>query len=194
MSFTDIRQAVKVATSRPIPLVIGFAGLAGAGKSTAARELEAALGYHKLSFADPIRDMFRAIGLTEEDLAERKEQPHPLLGGKTPRHAMQTLGTEWARERMGEDFWIGIAARRTFEALRTGGVVFDDVRFPDEADMIHDLGGLVIHVTKTGHVALPSGHASERGLPPELIDIRLAAENLGELRTRIFACLNPSAS
>ncbi len=37
-----------------------------------------------------------------------KAKPCSLLAGKTPRHAMQTLGTEWGRNCIGDGFWINL--------------------------------------------------------------------------------------
>lgn len=72
--------------------IIAFAGPATVGKSTAAKVL-LNRGFKRLSFADPIRDMLRAIGVPEDKLTVDKETPVDLLCGKTCRHAMQKLGT-----------------------------------------------------------------------------------------------------
>ena len=41
-----------------------------------------------------------------------KEAPTPLFEGRTPRHAMQTLGTEWGRDRIGRDLRANAALAR----------------------------------------------------------------------------------
>ncbi|WP_291732376.1 hypothetical protein [Leisingera sp. F5] len=124
------------------PRVIGLCGLAGSGKTTAAEFLEG-LGYIRIAFADPLKAMLRALMASAgvpEDYAERmlagdlKEAEIVDLGGRSPRYAMQTLGTEWGRNLMHPDFWVEIAMRRARDILDAGGrVVFEDVRMANEA-------------------------------------------------------------
>lgn len=145
------------------PDVVAFTGQAGAGKSTATRFLVDDLGYTLVKFAGPLKDMMRAIGLTEDQIEGAfKEKPTAYLCGKTPRRAMQTLGTEWGRKCIGEDFWVGIWAIRVATVLKQGGrVVVDDCRFANEAVAIRKLGGDILEVVGRGGIA--GGHESERG-------------------------------
>ncbi|MDE4059787.1 hypothetical protein [Phaeobacter gallaeciensis] len=127
------------------PRVIGLCGAAGAGKSTVAAVL-AEYGYTRLRFADPLKSMLRtllaAAGVAEDEVermveGDLKELPHPALGGKSPRLAMQTLGTEWGRTHLGLDFWVNTARRQIRAILGRGGrVVVEDCRFPNEAEAI----------------------------------------------------------
>lgn len=178
-----------------LPPVIGFAGRAGAGKTTAALCLVATMGYCLMSFADPLRDMLRAVGLTAEDLSAGKEIPHLLLGGKTPRFALQTLGTEWGRKTISEELWIGLARHRLNRALDAGErIVFDDVRFANEAQMVRVIGGIVIHIDRPGLPPISQAHASEAGLPAQLIDHHVSADSPEELQTKLHAILNSHPS
>ena len=155
-------------TSRPF-YIVGLCGLATAGKSTAAA---AFYGFERASFAAPIRAMLGAIGLTADDMGERgKNYPLPWLGGKTPRQLMQSLGTEWGREHVSPDIWLSLAERRISQAreVRKPGIVFDDVRFDNEARLIHVMGGKVLRIERDG-LAPSMTHASERGVSPELVD------------------------
>ena len=92
--------------------LIALTGLAGSGKTTAADYLVKAHGFACISFAGPIKSMLRTLGLTAlEDIeevfeGEGKEKPNRLLCGKSPRFAMQTLGTEWGRDLIGPDLWV----------------------------------------------------------------------------------------
>ena len=87
------------------PGLLGIHGKAGSGKSTAAQVLIDG-GFKRVKFADPLKNMLRAIGLTDQHIeGDLKEVPCDMLLGQTPRHAMQTLGTEWGRGCIGGEFW-----------------------------------------------------------------------------------------
>lgn len=146
-------------------MIIGFCGLAGAGKSTAALHLVEAAGAQRVRFAGPLKDMMRALGLTDREVdGDLKERPCDLLGGKTPREAMQTIGTEWGRDMISPDLWVGAWSRRAAPLLAEGVslIVADDVRFLNEAAAIWALGGKVCMVRRPGAgSAVSSGHPSE---------------------------------
>ena len=92
-----------------------------------------------------------------------KEAIIPELG-VSARHMMQTLGTEWGRACIHPDFWVMIARAETRRILADGrSVVIDDVRFPNEAAMIRDLGGELWRIERPG-IAYNGDHESEGGL------------------------------
>jgi hypothetical protein len=141
--------------------VIGLCGVAGSGKSTAATLLVERRGFSARPFAWPLKRMLRALGVLDVALygpREAKERPIECLGDRSARHAMQTLG-DWGRGSMGEAFWVD-AWRRSIAG--TGHVVADDVRFPNEAQAIRDLGGIVIGIERDGAGdRVNPGHISE---------------------------------
>jgi hypothetical protein len=148
------------------PRLIGFCGRAGAGKTFAATHLVSNCGYTRVRYAEPLKAMMRALGLTEAETdGGAKERPCALLGGQTPRRAMQTLGTEWGRDLIAPDLWVRAWGRCADRILDGGGaVVVDDVRFADEASAIWSRGGVLIHVERPGSgSATGSSHVSERG-------------------------------
>ncbi|MBY3434788.1 deoxynucleotide monophosphate kinase family protein [Rhizobium laguerreae] len=151
------------ASNDNFPPVVAFTGQAGAGKSTATRYLVEQHGYTLVKFAGPLKDMMRAIGLGEDDIEGcDKELSNSLLCGKTPRHAMQTLGTQWGRDCIGPGFWIGLwrdSVERVF--AKSGRVVTDDCRFPNEALAVRKLGGDIYKIAGRGGIA--GDHVSERG-------------------------------
>ncbi|WP_209088016.1 deoxynucleotide monophosphate kinase [Agrobacterium tumefaciens] len=136
--------AIGKASTTILPPVIALTGLAGSGKSTASKYLVETHGYQLVKFAGPLKDMLRAIGLGEGHIeGAHKETDLAMLSGHTPRHAMQTLGTEWGRKCMGDDFWVNLWRSRADGVLAFGGrVVVDDCRFQNEADEVRKLGGL----------------------------------------------------
>lgn len=158
--------------------LIGFAGRAGSGKSFAAKTLVQHAGFVRTRFADPLKDMLRVLGLGYDEIeGHLKEAPSPLLCGKTPRFAMQRLGTEFGRELIGPSLWIDAWARRADAALAAGGaVVVDDVRFPNEVAMIRECGGIVAWIDREGGAATSADHVSEK-LRPE--DCNIIVRNSG---------------
>ena len=80
-------------------LLIGLAGAARSGKSTAAAELAAQHGFIHYAFAQPLKAMLaEGLNLSAAQLeGAEKEAPLPWLG-KSPRELLQTLGSEWGRK------------------------------------------------------------------------------------------------
>jgi hypothetical protein len=151
------------------PLYIGIAGAKRAGKDTLASGLASALVLPCDSFAAPLRQFVASLlGLSLRELDSRKEDTIDWLAEVTPRHLMQTAGTEWGRDRVHPELWV----RSLFARLPAGGLV-PDVRFSNEARAIRRRGGVVIRVSRPGHGGHDT-HASEQPLPDELVDIEVS--------------------
>ena len=166
---------------RPLPNVVALTGMAGSGKSTLADYLIARHGYVRVKFAGPLKAMLYAMGLSDAHIeGDLKELPTPLLQGRTPRYAMQTLGTEWGRS-MSPDLWTGLWQRTANDVLDNGGrVVVDDVRFDNEADTVRAMSGVVIQLQGRGGIA--GQHASEAGVDADVV---LRNEgSIGDLQAR----------
>lgn len=152
---------------KDLPQIIALVGNAGAGKSTVAEYLTKVHGYQVVKFAGPLKNMLRAIGLGNDELeGSLKEVPCGLLCGQTPRHAMVTLGTEWARDHIGVGFWVGLWEDTVCRVLDEGGrVVVDDCRFGNELAMVQKLRGIAWHITRPDHAgsSIPT-HRSEGAL------------------------------
>lgn len=147
-------------------MIIGLTGYAGSGKSTAAKILVERHGFTLVKFAGPLKQMMRCLGLGDREIeGDLKETPHAVLCGKTPRHAMQTIGTEWGRNLIGPDLWVNVAMEAAWKVLDQGGrVVIDDCRFQNEAAAVRTEGGIIVEVMRPG-VGPQSGHASENQIP-----------------------------
>lgn len=142
-------------------LIVGLTGPAGCGKSTAAFHLEE-LGFKRIRFAGALKSMMMALGLSQEHIeGSLKEVPCALLGGKTPRYAMQTLGTEWGRNLMGENLWTDIWQSQVNSWQ--GPVVVDDCRFPNEEKHLRAMGGKIIRIIRNVDTTTPTfTHESEK--------------------------------
>lgn len=168
--------------------IIGFCGPAGAGKSFAAAHLARAWRFTRVRFAGPLKAMMAALGLTPDEIeGHLKERPCDLLCGQTPRHAMQTIGTEWGRDMIGKRLWGNAWGRsvdsvpgrlwvdvrstppRVFHDLKQ--ITAEDVRFANEAAEVRARGGLVVRIDRPGHVATcGTAHASEQpDFEPDLV-------------------------
>jgi hypothetical protein len=159
--------------------VVGLCGAAGSGKSVAAEELER-MGFKRVRFSAALKDMlrafYRACGVAETDIERRiegdlKEVPDPLLGGKTPRYAMQTLGKEWGRDMIWNELWSRAWRTRAEKELSDGHrIVAEDVRFETEDAEVHRLGGKIVEIVGRRKAEVTSTHASEHfaGVHPDM--------------------------
>lgn len=163
---------------------VGITGRKRSGKNTIAEVFEAE-GFVPLAFAEPLKAMLRAVyeyvGVDEATIHEKiegelKEVPCPILQGKTPRHAMQTIGTEWGRDQIGEDFWVDIWERK---AVRFDSTVTTDVRFLNEADRLTKFDdGYLIRVERPG-LNSTDLHPSEREI--DLLPAQSIVKNNGSI-------------
>lgn len=156
-----------------MPHIIGLYSLAPqSGKTTLANGL-AGHGYKRRSFAGPLKGMLAAMLASAGEApatidamlyGDLKETPAPALAGRTPRHAMQTLGTEWGRECIGGSLWVDLAMRGAAADVHAGSsVVFDDMRFANEAAAVRDAGGMTVCIVRPG-AERGQQHVSEGGL------------------------------
>ena len=134
-------------------LVIGLSGKMGVGKTSIARELLTMIpNSYVLPMAQALRIEVCAAYLLPLDMtmtAEGKKTTieHPALSRPmTVREIMQWHGQVRRAEQA--DYWT----RRWSEALTELGangaraVIVDDIRFPNEADMVRSRGGYIVRV------------------------------------------------
>jgi hypothetical protein len=140
--------------------IVAILGVAGSGKTLVARHLVEAYGFQRTRFAGPLKNMLKVgLGLTDEQVdGNAKMEPLEALGGATPRHLMQSLGHEWGRRMIHPDLWA-TAWKRSTQDLE-GLIVADDLRYPNEAQAVRDLGGVIWRVYRPGLATME--HGSER--------------------------------
>ena len=136
-------------------MLIGFSGKKGSGKSFFADYLVNNKLFIKLSFASPLKEITKILfNLSDEDVKDpiKKELINPKFNA-SPRELMQWLGTDIMREEFNKKFnysgsiWIDNIKDKVKTLLDNNkDVVIDDVRFQNEVDMIHSLGGIVINL------------------------------------------------
>lgn len=154
------------------PNMIGLSGYARSGKDTVADFLVSDHGFTKVSFAQPMRDALYALnplvgaGWRVQNVIDTygwdyyKETDF----GDEIRGLMQRLGTDVARKQWYDGFWVDIAIEKATDLLDEGKkVVFTDVRFPNEAEMIEYYNGEVWRVRRPG-IFPANDHVSETGM------------------------------
>ena len=169
--------------------LIGITGFKTSGKDTtfeAIRTLTGGLAVRR-AFADNLKRIGAlALGLEFDQMERFKEIGQLDIGGLPPqwpsgstttgRQYLQNLGVG-AREVFGTNFWVDqvlpVDPRKRELIWSTGPLappkwgVVTDVRFPNEAERVLDLGGEVWEVIRPGLES--DGHASEIPLPRELV-------------------------
>lgn len=156
---------------KPRIQVIGISGYARSGKDTIAEKL-AEVGYVRGSFADAIREALYklnpiVIGSSPTYKLEiRLKELVEAVGWEKAKEAaevrelLQRFGTEVGREMFGDSIWVDYL----FDSLPDGSkVVIPDVRYPNEADAITELGGEVWRVERDG-VSAVNGHISDSAM------------------------------
>ncbi len=155
------------------------------GKTTTTGLLSEGLGYVNIKFAAGLKAMTKAflreIGVPEDQLdlyveGPLKEEPLSAYGFDhiTTRYVMQTLGKEWGRDCIDTNLWTTIAGRKARKVMDEGGrVVIDDMRYPNEYDLVRTMGGETwcvynprVEMQTTGHQSegLLANHAFDQAL------------------------------
>jgi hypothetical protein len=144
--------------------ILSFYGPQGAGKSESAKAVASLQGWHRLSFAGPLYDMMSVL-LRTDARSLPKSEPLDALCGKTLREALQSLGTDWGRDKIGKTIWLDAMGRRIDEMRKNGsvGVVIDDLRFANEYRFLYGIGATIVRVERKDTLipTLNGGHASE---------------------------------
>lgn len=148
-----------------VKMLIGFTGLKGSGKDTAALYF-VDKGWKRLAFADPLKEVCRHLfNFNERQLhGDLKDVIDPIWN-ISPRQVFTYIGTELVREKLGsflnvgDTFWCLNMSQRL--SLIDGDIVITDVRFENEASLIRSLGGWIIRVVRPG--LEQSDHISEQG-------------------------------
>jgi len=140
-------------------MLIGILGRIGSGKGTVADELVDTYGFRKDSFAASLKDITATLfnwdrAMLEGDTPESRAAREVVdefwaeklnIPNFTPRLALQLLGTDVFRNNFHQDIWVLSVMARYKD---NDNVVISDARFPNEVQIIRDLGGRIIQVDR----------------------------------------------
>lgn len=133
-------------TMASLPKLIGIGYRARAGKDTVGDILEQSFGYERYSFAHVLKEVCYMLAGSLESGDEFKETVQ--LCGLTGRQLLIAVGKA-LREHVSPNVWIDAVdlpgALATYDRI-----VITDVRFPNEAAKIKELGGILIEVRRPG--------------------------------------------
>lgn len=162
------------------PLVIGFMGYAGVGKTTAAKALQ---DYYKdteiASFAGPLKQAVQRLFLfSDEQVYGTKEHKEAVdeRWGISPRKVMQLIGTECLRNMIDPKFHVKRMSNY-LQSCNSKVVIIDDIRFADEAELVNQYGKCFL-IQRPGFPREDVRHASE--YPPTTLASSYTILNSGE--------------
>jgi energy-coupling factor transporter ATP-binding protein EcfA2 len=159
------------------PVRIAISGKSGSGKSTLARELSRLLDARVLSFAAPLKDGLRAMGVLED-------------GDPTNRPLLQGIASV-IRSVKGPDTFVELMDRQLSRRFRRANVIIDDLRYLNEYEWCRENGFFLVRLrgsfrALTGPEAEHESETALDGLEDDLDwDLVLGPED--DVPTRVSA-------
>lgn len=137
-------------------MIIGITGKIGSGKSTISKYIVENYGYTEYAFASPLKEIAKIFGFTDKQLYGTQEDKLEKneFWGISAREFLQKVGTDLFREnfskvvpRCGKNVWCELF--KLHYQTHPGNYIFSDVRFLNEANLIKELGGIIIRVKRS---------------------------------------------
>lgn len=151
-------------------MIIGITGYARSGKDTIGQYLVENKGFTRVAFADAVRDAVYTLNpeifegeyydarcRSVKDIVDKIGWDRAKTEWPEIRRLLQVMGTEVGRMLFGPNVWVNIADKKMLELA---DYVITDVRFANEAEFIHSVGGIVVKVERQGVKAVNT-HSSE---------------------------------
>ena len=159
----------------------GLGGRYGSGKDVVANFLKFQFGFKTVGFSDAINEMMTTLDpyvmmdSTHKELirystvvkakgyVKAKEEPEV-------RRLLQVFGTEVGRRQIHEELWVDLMAEKVTKLTERGfNVAITGVRYSNELDMVHRLGGTSIWTSRPGFEETGT-HASEVSLSEDMFE------------------------
>lgn len=156
-------------------MILGLTGYAGTGKDTLAKSLKLRHNFHRIAFADGVRNLAFELNPYIFELAMYLADAVHFYGWdaakqyREVREFLQTLG-HGARTHLGDDVWVMATRAPLIACLEEGkNVVFTDVRYPNEAAYVKSNGGKIVRIERPG-IAAVNQHVTETNVDTMPID------------------------
>lgn len=141
--------------------LVALSGNAGTGKDYLYEHYLKPLGFYRVALADHFKNFVVGKGLATFEEVHITKPPHI-------RKLLQEEGTERGRNLYGDRVWCDTLVAWMKHWERTWGITkfaMTDVRFPNEADFVHELGGRVYRIVAPNRYA-NNGMSPEARLHP----------------------------
>jgi len=165
-------------------MILGIAGPKNSGKDTLANALNIYNNHPFVirPFADPVKRVCQQLYLlSDEQLYDREAKERvDTRWGLSPRQMFQQFGTDYVRRQLSPDFWLKHFELWYYRQPAGTSVLVPDVRFQNEVDLIHKLGGRVVYVYRPFEDEEEDLHESELN-STQLQHIDFTVNNCGTL-------------
>tara|TARA_Y100000310_G_scaffold311944_1_gene358729 strand:- start:633 stop:1196 length:564 start_codon:yes stop_codon:yes gene_type:complete len=134
-------------------VIIGISGKKRSGKDTIYGLVKKRVGHFvaRAAFGDQIKEeVASATGVALDHIEENKERFRPML---------QWWGADFRRHYKGESYWLDKMLRKMRSVADPEVLVITDVRYPNEADLVKEAGGIMLRVDR--ETGLNDAHSSE---------------------------------
>lgn len=141
--------------------IVGLTGKKRSGKDTVFQLMETP-GTVRAAFADNLkREIAKITGLSVAEVEHNKESLRLLL---------QAWGADFRRQFYGEDYWVKAMEADLFKLEVAGNqwTIITDVRFPNEAQFLKDVGGTIVRVQRDTDTI--DSHSSETAMDEYEVD------------------------
>lgn len=153
-------------------MLIGLLGKKRVGKDTVADYLVEKYQFKKETLATPIKEVCKILFDFNDDqlYGDLKEEKDDYWNIE-PRIIFQYLGTDIFRNDIkrilpdiNNNFWVKTMEKRIGKHINNKNIVVSDLRFQNEVDMVHRLGGIVIKIDKDTSANDFQNHESETNI------------------------------
>jgi hypothetical protein len=139
-------------------MIIGLTGTKRVGKDTFANYLIKNNNFIKFAFADCLKEVCASIFLlSEEQVNGKLKETIDPRWGLSPRVIFQRFGTEIFRDNLKTFFpeikltsgsiWVE-RFKKFYEQNKYRNIVITDIRFPDEAMIVKEFGGVIVKIKR----------------------------------------------
>lgn len=184
------------------PAIIGITGKKYSGKDTLGKLFMSKYNYKRLAYADPLKTVCKCIfGFNDDQLYGDKKEIDDEFWKTTPRKVLQYVGTNMFREHMKNiiphienNIWVEVVKKQILDERKqnpNATFVITDIRFENEAQLIRDLGGIVIKLKRNDSEIIIDNHASEQEIDMLYADYEFTNNNtIEELYEKVLDAIS----